>query len=195
LMTLPCKNQYYRSRIAFKPAKSAKAVHATEHEAIRVEAFSVLTDAKQDDERKRAALHKFYEDTEDCLHSMDDKKFHNLYYKLSKSFLYPGETSSGKSTLLNLILGEQLLPSSMLSTTSTICELKYGATPKLVAHFKDKELPEKTILLSQSMETSQQNYLQQISSFVHVKSDREKGSDYKKIELYWPHSLLKVGDK
>ena len=33
----------------------------------------MLTDAKQDDERKRAALHKFYEDTEDCLHIMEDK--------------------------------------------------------------------------------------------------------------------------
>ncbi|KAJ7349513.1 hypothetical protein OS493_038882 [Desmophyllum pertusum] len=137
-----------------------------------IKAFSVLTDAKQDDERKRAALHKFYEDTEDCLHSMDDKVqsvleqgIGNLKDKMAfnkrnlkqKEYivLVAGETSSGKSTLLNLILGEQLLPSSMLSTTSTICELKYGATPKLVAHFKDKELPEKTILLSQSMETSQ----------------------------------------
>ena len=33
----------------------------------------MLTDAKQDDERERAALHKYYEDTEDCLHCMDDK--------------------------------------------------------------------------------------------------------------------------
>ena len=111
----------------------------------------------------------------------------------------PGETSSGKSTLLNLILGEQLLPYSILSTTSTICELKYGKMPKLVAHFKDKD-PEtgetkKTVRLGQSMETSQQSYLHEISSFVHVKTNREKGSDYKKIELFWPHSLLKVGDE
>ena len=110
--------------------------------------------------------------------------------------ILPGETSSGKSTILNLILGEQLLPYSILSTTSTICELKYGSTPQLVAHFKDKD-PEtwrstRTVQLGQSKETSQQSYLEEISSFVHVKSDREKGSDYKKIELFWPHSLLKV---
>lgn len=99
--------------------------------------------------------------------------------------------------MLNLILGEQLLPYSILSTTSTICELKYGTTPKLVAHFKDKD-PQtghstKTVQLGQSRETSQQSYLDEISSFVHVKTDRDKGSDYKKIELFWPHSLLKQG--
>lgn len=43
-----------------------------------VQAFSVLTDAKQEDERKRATLHKFYEDTEVCLNSMDDKICHLL---------------------------------------------------------------------------------------------------------------------
>ena len=100
--------------------------------------------------------------------------------------------------MLNLILGEQLLPYSILSTTSTICELKYGKVPKLVAHFKDKDSEtgetKKTVWLDQS-KTSQQSYLHEISSFVHVKTNREKGSDYKKIELFWPHSLLKVGDE
>lgn len=33
----------------------------------------MLTDAKQEDERKRETLYKFYEDTEVCLNSMDDK--------------------------------------------------------------------------------------------------------------------------
>lgn len=37
-----------------------------------------------------------------------------------------GESSAGKSSMLNLILGEELLPFSVLSTTSTICELRYG---------------------------------------------------------------------
>ena len=33
----------------------------------------MLTDAKEEDERKRATLHQFYEDTEICLNMMDDK--------------------------------------------------------------------------------------------------------------------------
>ena len=96
---------------------------------------------------------------------------------------------------MNLILGEELLPYSVLSTTSTICELKYGEERRIVAHFKDKDpetgLPTKTTHLQKHPNTKQ-NYLEQISPYVHVKCEREKGSVFKKIELFWPHSLLQV---
>ena len=94
--------------------------------------------------------------------------------------------------MINLILGEELLPYSVLSTTSTICELKSGEERKIVAHFKDKDpetgLPTKVIQLKECEE----GYLQQISPYVHVENDREIGSNFKKVELFWPHSLLKV---
>ncbi len=98
---------------------------------------------------------------------------------------------------MNLILGEELLPYSVLSTTSTICELRYGKQRRIVAHFKDKDpetgCPTKAFsLVEHSGESSEQSYLQQISPFVHVKSEREKGSIYKKIEIFWPHQLLEV---
>ena len=58
-----------------------------------------------------------------------------------------------------------------------------------MAHLKEKDGATKTIQLKESTE---QNYLQQISPYVHVKTDRERGSIFKKIELFWPHSLLEV---
>ena len=96
--------------------------------------------------------------------------------------------------MVNLILGEELLPYSVLCTTSTICELRYGDQRRIVAHFRDKDpetgLPIKEVPLKAA--TSEQSYLEQISPYVQVKSDREKGSLYKKVELFWPHQLLKV---
>ena len=107
---------------------------------------------------------------------------------------FKGETGSGKSSFINLILGEELPPYSVLSNTSTICELKYGEQRSIVAHFMDKDpetgLPTKECPLQNA--SSEKSYLQQISPYVHVKSDREKASVYKKIELFWPHQLLKV---
>ena len=63
-----------------------------------------------------------------------------------------------------------------------------------MAHFKDKGSGDtsKTVLLDKPSEASEQSYLKQISEFVHLKTNREKGSDYEKIELFWPHNLLKV---
>ena len=105
-----------------------------------------------------------------------------------------GETGSGKSRLINLILGEELLPHSVLSNTSTICELKYGEQRSIIAHFMDKD-PETGLSTKEcplENASSEKSYLQQISPYVHVKDDREKGSVYRKIELFWPHQLLKV---
>ena len=55
-----------------------------------------------------------------------------------------GETSSGKSTVLNLLLGHldnDFLPVSHLSSTSVVCELKYGTEKKLIAHHKKADVP------------------------------------------------------
>lgn len=53
-------------------------------------------------------------------------------------------------------------------------------------HYKDKDpetgLDTKTISLD-----VQTDYIGHISNYVH-----EKGSNYKKVELFWPHELLQV---
>ena len=62
----------------------------------------------------------------------------------------------------------------------------------MVAHFKDKDpetgLPTKVIPIMECEE----GYLQQICPYVHVENDREMGSNFKKVELFWPHTLLEV---
>ncbi|XP_068729115.1 uncharacterized protein [Montipora capricornis] len=195
-----------------------EAVETTLHQTAKKQswdarkAFSILSEAKDEDERKRRILLDLFEKTEGCLMKMDKKFLNLLQMKVpnvkenmenQKSqlaqkeyfLLVAGETSSGKSSLINLIMGEEICPYSVLSTTSTICELKFGKERKIVAHFKNKDpetsLPTRVIHLKENPESG--SYLEQISPYVHLKSEREKGSMYKKIELFWPHSLLERG--
>ena len=102
-----------------------------------------------------------------------------------------GETSAGKSLLINLFLGEEILPSAHTRATSTICEIRYGEQRKIKAYFKSKDpatgQPTKEISLEPPSESSEQNYVEQISPFVN-----ENASLCTRIELFWPHPLLQV---
>ena len=90
-----------------------------------------------------------------------------------------------------MILGEDLLPYSTLSTTSTICELKYGEKRRIVAHFKDCCTETRKPMSFEFVTDGEKTYQEQIREFVSAKSDREK-TPYKKVELFWPHPLFKV---
>ena len=70
-----------------------------------------------------------------------------------------------------------------------MCELRYGETPTMVVHFKDKdpETGETTKKIPLHKPNDQSTYLEQISTYVH-----QKGSMLKKVELFWPHELLQV---
>ncbi|CAH3030375.1 unnamed protein product, partial [Porites evermanni] len=172
-----------------------------------LQAFSILSKAKEEDDRKRQALLSFYAKAQDLLSKMDGPmltllqrhtknvkevlKWHEKQLKQTQYFLLvSGETSSGKSSLINLILGKDILPSSTATTTSTMCELKYGETPTMVVHFKDKdpETGETTKKIPLHKPNDQSTYLEQISTYV-----RQKGSMLKKVELFWPHELLQKG--
>jgi receptor-interacting serine/threonine-protein kinase 5 len=110
--------------------------------------------------------------------------------KISFTLLVLGESSAGKSSLINLILGKNLLPNHVLNTTSTICELKYGEERQLVVHYKydidqQRKLPPRPLPLK-TEEESGKSYQEQIAPFVG------KGSNCEKVEIFWPHELLEV---
>ena len=102
-----------------------------------------------------------------------------------------GETSAGKSLLINLFLGEEILPSAHTRATATICEIRYGEQRKIKAYFKSKDpatgQPTKEISL-EPPKTSGKSYSDQISPFVD-----EEASLFNKVEIFWPHPLLQVG--
>ena len=107
------------------------------------------------------------------------------------TFCWIGETSAGKSSVINLILGEDILPHALLSTTSTICELKYGVKRAICIHFKENGTHTPAPMTHELVDSAEETYQQQIKNFVNLKKDREK-TPYKKIELFLPHPLLQV---
>ncbi len=53
-----------------------------------------------------------------------------------------GDMKRGKSTLLNALLGENLLPSDVNPCTALLTVLKYGAEKKVTVHFTSEKAPE-----------------------------------------------------
>ncbi|XP_035668260.1 uncharacterized protein LOC118410594 [Branchiostoma floridae] len=104
--------------------------------------------------------------------------------------LVAGETSAGKSSILNMLLGEEILPYSLLSTTSVICELKYGAKRCAVAHLAEPDRTTGTDTLDIVFQDSVP-IMQQLAPYVQQQGDRSAPSPYKKVEIFWPLEYLK----
>ena len=109
---------------------------------------------------------------------------------------FAGESSAGKSSLLNLILGEDLLPSHMLPCTSTITIIKYGHRRCAKIIYKDGKMD--TI---ENLDTEGLQLLQERAYFTQktdpakrkeVYERRKKGHDVAEIQVYLPLTLLEV---
>ena len=95
-----------------------------------------------------------------------------------------GETSAGKSSLINLLLNQQVLPTSVLQNTLTICEISYGAKQETVIHFARQETP--SLILRNIKSDTLKQYIE--------KPTNDK--DWcEKIEIKIPNPLLKVSYK
>lgn len=101
-----------------------------------------------------------------------------------------GDFSRGKSTLINALLGEKLLPSKETPTTGAINIIKYGADQKACVYFKDN--------LSIPKEIS----IDEFRQLVTIKENSEDGAGsplsyientIERIELYYDVALCKNG--
>ena len=89
-----------------------------------------------------------------------------------------------------MILGEEILPRAVLSTTLTIFELKYGEKPMIGLHFKENDGSRDPVYYE--LTGPKETYEQQITNLTGQKKNRGKVSPYKKVELFWPHPLFQV---
>lgn len=120
-----------------------------------------------------------------------------------------GTFKNGKSTFINALLGEDILPTKALPCTSVINEIKYGESKKAILNFRNP-LPE--TLLS-DIPTATLNHMKahgmkdvppmeieydRISDYVTIPLDGDPDeislkSPYLSVELFYPSPLLKEG--
>lgn len=94
-----------------------------------------------------------------------------------------GETSAGKSSLINLLLNEKVLPTCVLQNTLTICEISYGPKKEAKIHFDKYKPGEEPIRLKEKDFHLMREYIVQA-----VDSERR----CEKIEIKINNALLKV---
>lgn len=92
-----------------------------------------------------------------------------------------GETSAGKSSLLNLLMGEHILPREVLSSTSCICQI-----------FNSEQ--KKAVVVDESNRTIEINDVtrESLSKYLCVDRSNRKLQGYKSVDIYWPVPMLKV---
>lgn len=101
--------------------------------------------------------------------------------------LVMGTFNSGKSTFLNAIMGEKLLPMAAVPATAVIGEIVYGDVAQAVLYPKDEKQSKLTIKT------------EELSKYVLIdhtisKEDREKKpSPYRKVVIKYPLKICKQG--
>lgn len=88
-----------------------------------------------------------------------------------------GETSAGKSSLLNLIIGSNILPKGVLQCTSTICHIYNNVEKKaVVIDENDREIGIDDVTLAT------------LEKYIVFK---KSAPNYKRVNIYWPLPMLK----
>lgn len=123
--------------------------------------------------------------------------------------LIVGQFKQGKSTLINALLGEKILPAFSTPCTAVITELKYGEQKKAILHFKQNISKLPSNLPSNVKKHLKKHDLNNIppldiniydleSCLVISDPNREQEqsvaeSPYARCEIYWPLELCKNG--
>ncbi|XP_013411825.1 uncharacterized protein LOC106174710 [Lingula anatina] len=168
-------------------------------------AAELMADALEEDKETRQQLQQLYRGTIEYISGLPEKRRDDLNQniprvverlresidELSKSesgILVAGETGAGKSCLLNLLLGEDLLPTDFFSCTAVLCELRYGDQRRAVAHFWDTSIQPVTLDLEVP------DPLKVLKPYIFQEEGRgKKEFPYNRVQLFWPIPLLQGG--
>ena len=167
-------------------------------------ALDKMTAALQDLGTAGSAARTVLDQLRDSLKKLADK-VHNDTFKI----MVVGTFKNGKSTFINSILGEDVLPAYSIPCTAVINEVKYGEEKRAILYFQDplpdelpKSLPDRALAHIQKYGGKAVPPLEvpyhEIEKYVVIPMGQDPRemlleSPYEKLELFWPLDLLKNG--
>lgn len=110
-----------------------------------------------------------------------------------------GNFSAGKSTMINALIGNKVLPSYPMPTTAVMTELRYGEEKKIIMYPKKGQNidghGDKPFTVPATEEAIEQYITIDNDAGINVKPEDsvEIASKFEKMELYWPLEMLKNG--
>jgi len=107
--------------------------------------------------RKKQMLGQLVHQVADALCRADDEQraaaAHELLVKLAEdrfTLAVVGQFKRGKSSLINALVGREVLPTGVLPLTSAITKLRYGARDRLIVHYVGSHLTQEAPLAALS---------------------------------------------
>jgi len=170
----------------------------------------------QDYKEKQTKLAGLIEETSKIIAGLKMEQYSKSLDGLSKKIAADnlkiqvlGTFKNGKSTFINSLLGQDILPAYAIPTTAIINEVKYGEKPKAVLYFMNplpdkiyEEIPEKALahMKKYNMKNIPPMEIPHdgIEDYVVIPMGMEhkdalKESPFEKVELFWPLEILKNG--
>lgn len=179
-----------------------------------MENYNVLDNLKeyQKNQKELAEILKGASEVTSELNMSKEEELADLSTKVMNDtfkIMVTGTFKNGKSTFINALLGEEILPAYALPCTAVINEVKYGSQKKAVLYFRNplpKELPEN---LAEKAVRHMKKYqgrpippldipYDEIEDYVVIPMGADEKqiklqSPYEKVELFYPLEILKNG--
>ena len=108
-------------------------------------------------------------------------------YILIIIFFLIGEATAGKSTFINLLLEADILPTSSIKCTQTICEIRKSKDGRKRACCFGVNSGTKV-----EIDLSTKEGVRKLAE--HITYEDDYGDNpFEKIEIYWPTDIIEVG--
>lgn len=144
-------------------------------------------------QKRRQALVFLIQRQLEVLDFLDMKGWQETLHKLEiriqvESFkvLVLGESKSGKSTFINAMLGDKVLPAYSKPCNAIINEIKWGERKRALLHYTSTDNEAKLV---------KEIPVDQIEEYIVIKDNigEIKETHYEKLELFWPLEICKNG--